>query len=182
MMHDAANREGSLLYHVSDSLFLLRLGTCAGNCLLLDLLLQLQDAVENRLRVGRAAGDIDVYRHYLVDPLDHSIGREGAARRGAVAYRDAPLRLGHLVPDGAHHRGELLGDRAAHQHHVALAGREAVKHTKALEHVEARDTYSHHLDSTTRRAQDEGPHRIPVRPVEQEIGGRSDHAWAKSIY
>src|SRR5438034_7570113 len=39
-----------------------------------DLLLQLHDAVEQRLGPGWAAGDVDVHRHDLVDALGHRIG------------------------------------------------------------------------------------------------------------
>src|SRR3954452_23638995 len=107
-------------------------GTGAGYGLLLYFLLELEDAVEDGFRVGRAAGDIDVDGHYFIYALHDGVGGEGAARGGAVAHRDAPLGLGHLVPDGAHDRGKLLGDRAAHQHHVTLARGEAVEHAEAF--------------------------------------------------
>ena len=41
--------------------------------LLLDLLLQLHEAVEQRLGARRAAGHVDVHRDDLVDALQHAV-------------------------------------------------------------------------------------------------------------
>src|SRR4051794_37816896 len=111
-------------------LLALLLGRRAGASygLLLHLFLELQNAVEDRFRVGRAAGNIYVDRHHFVDTLHYCVRRERAARGGAIAHGDAPLGLGHLVPDGAHYGREFLGDRAAYEHHVALARGKAVEH------------------------------------------------------
>src|SRR5438128_1559782 len=73
-----------------------------GNRVLLDLLLQLHDPVEHGFGDRRATRDINVHRHHFVNALHYRISREGAAGAGAVAHGDAPLRLGHLVPNGAH--------------------------------------------------------------------------------
>src|SRR5688572_3858746 len=55
------------------------------------LLLELEDAVDQPLRGRRAAGDVDVHRDDLVDPLHHVVGPVEAARAGAGAHRDNPL-------------------------------------------------------------------------------------------
>src|SRR3954470_17747778 len=56
-------------------------------------LLELEQAVDQPLRRRRAAGDVDVHRDDLVDALHHVIGAIEAARAGAGAHGDHPLRL-----------------------------------------------------------------------------------------
>src|SRR5690242_14625883 len=51
--------------------------------LLIDLALQLHDAVDERFGARRAAGDVDVDRHDLIDALNERVVVEDAADRGA---------------------------------------------------------------------------------------------------
>src|SRR5882724_4746738 len=60
-----------------------------------DPLLQLEDAVHQPLRGGRAARDVDVERDDLVDPLHDVVGAVEAARAGAGAHRDHPFGVRH---------------------------------------------------------------------------------------
>src|SRR3712207_4279260 len=86
-----------------------------------DLLLQAQDAVQQRLRSGRAAGHVDVDRDDLVDALGDRVGVPvGAAAVAARAEADDVLRLGHLVVESLDGRRHLVGDRAGHHHQVGL--------------------------------------------------------------
>ena len=74
-----------------------------------DLLLQLQDAVEQRLGRRRAARHVDVDRHDAVAAAHHRVGIVVvAAAVGAGAHRDHPARLGHLVVDLAQRRRHLV--------------------------------------------------------------------------
>src|SRR5262245_51741641 len=68
----------------------------AEHAVLLDLLLQLHHAIEQRLGPRRAAGHVDVHRHHLVDALQHVVAvlPVGPAVVGARAHRDHVLRLG----------------------------------------------------------------------------------------
>ena len=65
----------------------------------LDALLQLHDPVEQRLGPRGAAGDVDVHRDHLVDPLEDVVALPpvGTTVVGAGAHRDHVLRLGHLL-------------------------------------------------------------------------------------
>src|SRR4051794_17780555 len=63
----------------------------------LNLALQLGEAVEDRLRPRRAAGNMQIDRHELVSALDHGVVGEHAAAGRAGTHRDRPLRLQHLV-------------------------------------------------------------------------------------
>src|SRR5690606_21762876 len=64
-----------------------------------DLLLEAHERVEVGRRVRRAAGDVDVDGEEVVDALDDAVDAVRPAGRGAHAHGDAPLRVGHLVPD-----------------------------------------------------------------------------------
>jgi len=64
---------------------------------LLDHLLELEQAVENLLGPRRAARDVDVDGDDLIDPGDRGVVLVEAARRGADAEGDDPLRLRELI-------------------------------------------------------------------------------------
>src|SRR4029077_19302476 len=70
------------------------------NALAIDFLLQLQNAVEQRLGGRRAARHVDVHRHDAIATAHHRIRIVIVpAAIGAGAHRDHPARLGHLVID-----------------------------------------------------------------------------------
>src|SRR2546423_1342823 len=73
-----------------------------------DLLLQLQYAVDERLRSRGATRHVHVDRHDFIDTLPDGVVVEDAAAGGARAHRDHPLRLRHLVVDLPQHWGHLL--------------------------------------------------------------------------
>src|SRR5437867_7362621 len=59
-----------------------------------DLGLQLQDAVEQRLRRGRAAGHVDIHRHDAVAAAHHGVAVVVvAATIGAGTHAEHPARL-----------------------------------------------------------------------------------------
>src|SRR6266581_985575 len=95
----------------------------------LDLRAQLEEAVDQRLRAHRAAGDEDVRRDERVRALDDGVRVViGPAADRALPHRDHPLRLGHLLVQPADGGAEPQGDRAIQQEDVALARRGAVDH------------------------------------------------------
>src|SRR4051812_42938643 len=62
-----------------------------------NLILQQQEAIEQRLGGRRTAGHVDVHRHDAIDPLDDMVAvAEGAAGVGARSHRHDPLRIRHL--------------------------------------------------------------------------------------
>src|SRR3970282_2130876 len=91
--------------------------------LLLDDLLELEDAVDERLGPGGAAGDVDVDRDEQVHPLDHAVGVlvEGAARVGAGAHRDDLFGVGHLLVEPYQPLGHLVRDGRGDDHQVRPA-------------------------------------------------------------
>src|SRR5271165_6115304 len=65
-----------------------------------DLLLQLHDAVHQRLRGRRTAGHIHVHRHHAVAAAHHRVGIVVIpAAVGAAPHADHPAWLRHLVVD-----------------------------------------------------------------------------------
>src|SRR3954468_5679357 len=64
---------------------------------LINLLLQLDDAVDERFGARRAAGHVHIPRNDLIYPLHERVVVEHPANGRARAHRDGVFRLGHLV-------------------------------------------------------------------------------------
>src|SRR5919107_5717561 len=62
-----------------------------------DLVLELHDPVDERLRPRGTAGHVHVNRKELVGALDDGVVVEHPGTRRARAHRDDPLRLEHLL-------------------------------------------------------------------------------------
>src|SRR4030095_16604847 len=72
-----------------------------------DLLLELEETVEARLRAGRAPPRGHVHGNDAIHALDHVIAvAEGPARIGAGAHGHRPLGIGHLIVDALEHGGQ----------------------------------------------------------------------------
>ena len=151
------------------------LGSAPEDAHLLDLLLELHEAVEERLGPRRAAGDVDVDRDEPVDALRHRVGPVRAAARRAGAHRDDPLRVGHLVVEALDDRRHLLGDRPGDEHQVGLARRAAEDLGAEARHVVAAVDDGHHLDRAAGEAELERPERVLAAPADQGVDrGRED--------
>src|SRR3990172_1696953 len=87
---------------------------------LADLLLELQEALKERFRSRRAAGDVDVHRDDLVDTFKDGVVVvvERPAAGGAAAHAHDIFRLGHLLPQPADDGRDL--DRRAPGHDDAV--------------------------------------------------------------
>src|SRR6266542_6953290 len=91
-----------------------------------DLFAEPEHALGERFGTGRAPRHIHVDRDDRVHALERRVAvPELAAGARAVAHRDHPLRLGHLLVQPAQPRGHLVGHRAGHDHHVGLPGARA---------------------------------------------------------
>src|SRR5690606_34706751 len=119
----------------------------------LDALLELDDAVEQRLRARRATGHVHVDGDDAVDALNDRVVVEDAPARGAVAHGDDPLGVGHLVINLAQHGRHLLRDAAAHDHEVGLPRRSAEELAAEARDVELAAARAHHLDGAAREAE-----------------------------
>src|SRR5262249_2993967 len=132
-----------------------------------DLVVEHQDPVHERLRPGRAAGDVHVDGDDLVDTLDERVVVEHAARARADAHRDDPLGLDHLVVHLAQDRRHLLAEPAGDDHEVGLAGTGAEHLHAVARQVVVRRARGHHLQRAAREPEGRGPHRVAPRPLDQ---------------
>ena len=111
----------------------------------LDLVLQLQNAVDQRLGRGRTAGHIDIDRNDAVTAAHDRVAVVVVATPiGAGTHRNHPARFGHLVVHLAQGRRHFVAQRAGHNHHVRLPWARAKHDTEAIQ-VVARSTRVHHL-------------------------------------
>lgn len=137
------------------------------------LLLQLEDAIHQRLAGGRAAGHVDVDGHDSIAAPRHAIAVVIiAAAVGARAHADDPAGLGHLVVDLTQCRRHFVGQRAGHNHHVRLAGRGAEDDAQTVL-VVARGRQVHHLDGTAGKPKRHGPQRALASPIDDLVDGCS---------
>src|SRR5450755_634629 len=91
--------------------------------LFFNFLAQFEDAFDQRLGTGRAAGDIDIDRNNGIDALHGIITIvELPTRIGALAHAYHPLRLWHLFPQQAQARSHFDGDRSGDHHQIGLPG------------------------------------------------------------
>src|ERR1700690_2974546 len=154
----------------------------AGDGLAPDLLLQLHEPVEQRLRPRRAARDVDVDRHEAVDPLEDIVALlEGPAGDGAGAHRDAVLGLRHLVPEANDRGGHLLRHRARDDEQVGLPRRRAEDLGAKAGDVEARHGGRDHLDRAARQPDLQGAYRVASAPVVELLHARQQDAVAAQL-
>src|SRR3972149_6839008 len=90
-----------------------------------DFLLELHEAVDHAFGARREAGNVHIHGDDGVYPHDGGVVVVKAARAGADSEGHHPLGLAHLVVHALEHRGQLVADRAHHEQHVRLPGREA---------------------------------------------------------
>src|SRR5689334_939627 len=144
--------------------------------------MQLQDAVQQRFRGGRAARHVHVHRHDTVAAAHHGVGVVVvAAAVGAGAHRDHPARIGHLVIDLAQRRRHLVAQGACHDHHVGLTWRRTEHETETLQVVTG-STSMHHLHRTASQTERHRVHRTRTRPVDYRVKGSGDEAFVKYAF
>src|ERR1700746_1072113 len=138
-----------------------------------DLSLQLGEAVEDRLRPRRAAGDVDVDRQELVGALEDGVVGEHPTRGGAGAHRHHPLQLQHLVVEAADDRRHFHRDPARENHQVGLSRRGASRlGAEAGDVVPRRDgRHRYPLDCAAGEAEGERKDRVRPRHVERFLEG-----------
>ena len=125
---------------------------------------------------GGQPGHVDVDRHDPVDPLDRRVAPlVAAARAGAVAHRDAPLGLRHLLPEADQRAGHLGRQRAGDDQHVGLARAGPEREHAPAVHVVLRRRGRHHLDRAAGQAGQQRPQAVHPDQVEDVVGlGRDD--------
>src|SRR5438309_3094392 len=133
----------------------------------LDLRAQFQEAVDQGFRPDGASRDEDVRRNECVRTLHDAVRVviRSAANR-ALAHRDDPLWLRHLLVQATDGRSQLQRNRAVQQEHVALPRGGAIDHAEPF-HVVPGIRGRRHLDRATHDAKVQGPCGVSFRPVEE---------------
>src|SRR2546425_9220472 len=147
--------------------------------LLLDPLLQQDDALEQRLGPRRTAGDVDVDRDDLIDALRDRVGVPiGAPAVGAAPHGDDVLGVGHLLVQTANGRGHLVGDRPGDDDEVRLSGAGGEgDHPETHDVVAGRAYGRAQLEAAAGQPPLVDPQRVLPRRVEQ-LGERLGHVAA----
>ena len=133
---------------------------------MLDLVLEFNQALQERLRRRRASRHVHVHRDVLVDAAHDIVAfLKRSAAGGAGAHRNDVPRLGHLVEQPHDIRHHLLGDRAGDDHQVCLARRGAEQAGAEAVDVEARGGHTDHFDGAARQPELHGPNGRLAAPV-----------------
>ena len=141
------------------------------------LFLEQHDGLHHRLGPGRAAGDVDVHRHYLVHPLHHAVTVVHAAAVGAGTHGDHPFGLGHLLVEAQDHRGDLLEDRAGDDEQVRLPGGAPEDLGPEAGDIEAGRPGGDFFDETAGEPEEHRPEAVSPAPVDQAVQA-ADHQGA----
>src|SRR5467141_104528 len=152
-------------------------GTLEGTFFVVDLFLELEDGVEQRLRPRRAARDVNIDGNDLIAALDDSVIVENAARRGASPHGDDPLGFWHLIIELTDDRGHFLRKAAGNDHKIGLARRGAKHFGTEARNVKARGSHGHHFDGAAGETETERPDRTLPRPVHGLVELREDDAF-----
>src|SRR5699024_4799076 len=87
----------------------------------LDLIVQLVHGIDQHFGPRRAAGQIHVHRHDVVDSLHDGVVVEHAAAAGAHAHGQDVFGVDHLIVDLAQYGRHLIADAAGDDHQIGLA-------------------------------------------------------------
>ena len=145
--------------------------------------LQLDDAVDQRLGRGRAARHVDIHRNDAVAAAHHRVAVVVvAATIGARAHGQHPARLRHLVIDLAQRRRHLVAQRAGHDHQVGLARTGAEHFGAEARDVVARRSSVHHLHGAAGQAEGDWPQRAGLGPVHRRVDAGEQKALLLKLF
>jgi hypothetical protein len=135
----------------------------------LDLLLQLQHTVQQRLRRWRAAGHININGNNTITASHHRIRVVVvAAAVGAATHRDYPPGFGHLVVHFAERGRHLVGQRAGNNDTVGLPRGGSEDDTITI-HVVTWSGDVHHLYGATGQTEGQRPDGGLATPVQDVV-------------
>ena len=138
-----------------------------------NLLLQLKDAVHQRLARRRTPRDVDIHGHNpIATPRDTVAVMIIPAPVRAAAHADDPAGVGHLVVHLAEGGGHFVRQRAGDDHDVGLAGGGAEDYAQAVLIV-AWGGEVHHFDGAAGEAEGHGPEGALAGPVGDLVHGCS---------
>jgi len=137
------------------------------------LLLQLENAIHQRLTCRRTPRHIYIHRHDPITAPRHTVTvMVIPAPVGAAPHADHPPRVGHLVVDLSESGSHLVGECAGYDHDVRLARAGAEDYAQAIL-VVARGGEVHHFDGAAGEAEGHGPEGALAGPVGDLVEGCS---------
>src|SRR6266566_3282635 len=148
---------------------------------LVDLILQFQQRVKKALRPRRAANYVHIDWHNLVHTLQDRIRIERAADARTRSHGNAPLWIGHLIPNALQHRSHLQRYCPGDNHEVRLTRRRAKHFCAEPRNVKARSRGGDHFDGATRQSECQRPDGAFSRPVEHIVHRRNQKILLKSL-
>src|SRR2546428_11284293 len=147
---------------------------------LFDLVLELQEALDQRLRPRGATRHVDVHRDHLVDALQDRvvivIERPPTGR--ARTHGNHVLWLGHLFPQTTHDRRALDRGPPGPADAVGLPGTGPGDDAHTV-HVEAGRIGLHHFDGTAGQPEGQRPQRRGPPPVQDFLYLGENHTPAR---
>jgi hypothetical protein len=91
--------------------------------LILDFLLELNEAFKNRFRPRRTPRNVDIHRNHVIDPSNDRIVIVKTSGAGTNAECHYPLGSTHLIVNLAEDRSDFLINGPHYQQNISLAGR-----------------------------------------------------------
>jgi len=135
------------------------------------LLLQLEDAIHQRLRSRRATRHIHIHGHNTIAPSRYTIAIMIVATAvRTTAHTHNPSRLGHLIIHLSQGRCHLVCQCAGYDHNIGLTWRSAEDYTEAILIVAGRGEM-HHFDGAAGEAEGHGPEGALTGPIGDLIEG-----------
>src|SRR5690348_17303761 len=142
-----------------------------------DLVLELDNAVQKGFRGRRATGDINIDRDDTVASAHHRVGVVIiTAAIGAGAHGYHPARLRHLVIHLAESRRHFITKGSGNNHDVRLT-RAGTKHNSKAVEIVTGCACLHHFDGAACQAKSHRPHRAGTPPVDDRVKAGSDKAF-----
>ena len=144
-------------------------------------LLDLDDRVQQGLRPRWTAGDVDIDRDDLVDPLQRRIIviKPAAARARSHAYD--PAGFGHLVVDLFEDGGLFHRHGTGHDEQVSVPGGEAEHFGTETGDIVAAGRRGHEFDRAACRTENKGPQGGLAPPVDHRIHAGRDDGIAEHV-
>ena len=150
-------------------------------CIVLHLLLQLDDCIENCFRSWGTSRNVNVDRYDFVDSLHDVICAIEAATRRAGAHRDDPLRLRHLVVNLLQHRPHLVVNSAENHQHIGLFRRKAHDFRAETREVIMRRDRRHEFNRTAGRSEGIRPKGTLSSPIDKRSVGSGEETLVLSL-
>ena len=139
-----------------------------------------ENAVEQRMRIGRTTGNIDIHRQHLIDSAKGSIVlAKNAAAAPACAHGYYQSRLRHGVVGLSQGQFHIARDRTGDQQHVSMSRRGHEMDTETFDVINgAVEAGNLHLAAVARTSIDFANVQGTARSEERRVGKECRSRWS----